>query len=58
MVLYILKVPQREKGTEISVDRETATPAQSGAATLLRWKLKDALKGGKELMVTFRVVVQ
>ncbi len=46
------------EGTEISVDRETATPAESGAATLLRWKLKDALKGGKELTVTFRVVVQ
>ena len=46
------------EGTDISVDRETAAPSQSGTATMLRWKLKDALKGGKELTVTFKVIVQ
>jgi len=46
------------EGTEISVDREAAGQPQAGAATLLRWKLKDALKGGKEQIVTFKVVVQ
>jgi hypothetical protein len=26
--------------------------------TVVRWKLRDALKGGKEQIVTFKVVVQ
>ena len=46
------------EGTELSIDRGTALTPQSGAATLIRWKLKDALKGGKEQIVTFKVVVQ
>ncbi len=46
------------EGTELSVDRETALAPQAGAATLIRWKVKDALKGGKEQIVNFRVVVQ
>ncbi len=45
-------------GTELSIDRETALAPQSGSAKLIRWKLKDALKGGKEQIVNFRVVVQ
>jgi len=46
------------EGTDISVDREAATPSQSGAATMLRWKLKDALKGGQDQTVSFKVIVQ
>jgi uncharacterized repeat protein (TIGR01451 family) len=46
------------EGTEMSFDREAAIPPQPSVVTLLRWKLKDALKGGKEQIVTFRVVVQ
>jgi uncharacterized repeat protein (TIGR01451 family) len=46
------------EGTDMSFDRETAGSSQSGAVTLVRWKLKDALKGGKEQIVTFKVIVQ
>ena len=46
------------EGTDMSFDRGTTTPAQSGAVTVVRWKLKDALKGGKEQIVTFKVIVQ
>ncbi len=46
------------EGTELSVDRGIANPPQSGGATLIRWKLKDPLKGGKEQIVNFRVVIQ
>ena len=46
------------EGTEMSFDRSSSTPSQPGTVTLLRWKLKDALKGGREQIVTFKVVVQ
>ena len=46
------------EGTDMSFDRGSAAPAQSGAVTVVRWKLRDALKGGKEQIVTFKVVVQ
>ncbi len=46
------------EGTDMSFDRETSATPQSGAVTLVRWKLKDALKGGKEQIVTFKVIVQ
>ena len=46
------------EGTDMSFDRETATPPQSAAVTVVRWTLKDALKGGKEQIVTFKVIVQ
>jgi len=44
-------------GTETSLDREAATAPQSGAVTMLRWKLKEALRAGREQVVSFKVVV-
>jgi len=45
-------------GTDMTFDKAASTPPQESKVTLLRWKLREALKPGHEQVVTFKVIVE
>ena len=46
------------EGSELTIERNTVPPPQTSTVTLLKWKLKEILSGGKEQSVNFKVVIQ